>query len=50
MLPNDADDCEVWENELFGQDAHNMVLVILMVMAFAVAWALFPHTVKKIRN
>ena len=44
------DDCEVWENELFGQDAHNMVYGDFNgdgFEDFAVAWALFPHTVRE---
>ena len=44
------DDCEVWENELFGQDAHNMVTGDFNgdgFEDFAVAWALFPHTVRE---
>ena len=44
------DDCEVWENELFGQDAHNMVSGDFNgdgYEDFAVVWALFPHTIKE---
>ena len=44
------DDCEVWENELFGQDAHNMTSGDFNgdgYEDFAVAWALFPHTVRE---
>jgi hypothetical protein len=44
------DDCEVWENELFGQDAHNMVSGDFNgdgFEDFAVVWALFPHTIKE---
>lgn len=44
------DDCEVWENELFGQDAHNMATGDFNgdgFEDFAVAWALFPHTVRE---
>tara|TARA_B100000886_G_scaffold85658_1_gene56181 strand:- start:54 stop:1895 length:1842 start_codon:yes stop_codon:yes gene_type:complete len=42
-------DCESFENALFGQDAHNMVVGDFNgdgYEDFAVAWALFPHTIE----
>jgi len=42
-------DCESFENALFGQDAHNMVSGDFNgdgYEDFAVAWALFPHTIE----
>ncbi len=42
-------DCELFENALFGQDAHNMVVGDFNgdgYEDFAVAWALFPHTLE----
>ena len=42
-------DCESYENSLFGQDAHNMVSGDFNgdgYEDFAVAWALFPHTIE----
>ena len=42
-------DCESFENALFGQDAHNMVSGDFNGDGhedFAVAWALFPHTIE----
>tara|TARA_Y100000992_G_scaffold148847_1_gene99215 strand:+ start:1138 stop:2985 length:1848 start_codon:yes stop_codon:yes gene_type:complete len=42
-------DCEVFENSLFGQDAHNMVQGDFNgdgYEDFAVAWAFFPHTIE----
>ena len=41
-------DCESFENALFGQDAHNMVSGDFNgdgYEDFAVAWSLFPHTI-----
>ena len=45
-----ANDCETWENTLFGQDAHNMTTGDFNgdgFEDFVVAWALFPHTIEK---
>ena len=42
-------DCVYYENELFGQDAHNMVQGDFNgdgFEDFAVAWAYFPHTIE----
>ena len=42
-------DCESFENALFGQDAHNMVSGDFNGDGhedFAVAWAIFPHTIE----
>ena len=42
-------ECESFENALFGQDAHNMVVGDFNgdgYEDFAVAWALFPHTIE----
>ena len=42
-------DCKFYENELFGQDAHNMVQGDFNGDGhedFAVAWAFFPHTIE----
>ena len=42
-------DCETYENTLFGQDAHNMVQGDFNGDGhedFAVAWAFFPHTIE----
>tara|TARA_X000000950_G_scaffold98744_1_gene124853 strand:- start:6953 stop:8794 length:1842 start_codon:yes stop_codon:yes gene_type:complete len=42
-------ECESFENALFGQDAHNMVVGDFNgdgYEDFAVAWALFPHTLE----
>ena len=42
-------DCESFENSLFGQDAHNMISGDFNgdgYEDFAVAWALFPHTIE----
>ena len=42
-------DCKFYENELFGQDAHNMVQGDFNgdgFEDFAVAWAYFPHTIE----
>ena len=42
-------DCETYENTLFGQDAHNMVHGDFNGDGhedFAVAWAFFPHTIE----
>ncbi len=42
-------DCQVFENELFGQDAHNMIYGDFNgdgFEDFAVAWAYFPHTLE----
>ena len=42
-------DCESFENALIGQDAHNMVSGDFNgdgYEDFAVAWALFPHTIE----
>jgi len=41
-------DCETYENQLFGQDAHNIIQGDFNgdgYEDFAVAWALFPHTI-----
>ena len=41
-------DCVTYENELFGQDAHNMATGDFNgdgYEDFVVAWALFPHTI-----
>ena len=46
-------DCESFENALFGQDAHNMVVGDFNgdgYEDFAVAWALFPHTIEPIQK
>ena len=45
-----VNDCETWENTLFGQDAHNMTTGDFNgdgLEDFVVAWALFPHTIEK---
>jgi hypothetical protein len=45
-----VNDCETWENTLFGQDAHNMTTGDFNgdgFEDFVVAWALFPHTIEK---
>ena len=45
-----ANDCQSYENELFGQDAHNMTTGDFNgdgYEDFAVAWALFPHTIEQ---
>ena len=42
-------DCVYYENELFGQDAHNMIQGDFNgdgFEDFAVSWAFFPHTVE----
>ena len=42
-------DCETFENALFGQDAHNMATGDFNGDGFediVVAWALFPHTIE----
>tara|TARA_B100002052_G_scaffold37093_1_gene29166 strand:+ start:18832 stop:20634 length:1803 start_codon:yes stop_codon:yes gene_type:complete len=42
-------DCQVFENALFGQDAHNMATGDFNGDGFediVVAWALFPHTIE----
>ena len=42
------EDCETLENELFGQDAHNMATGDFNGDGYedmVVAWALFPHTI-----
>ncbi len=42
-------DCQLYENSLFGQDAHNMVQGDFNgdgYEDFAVAWAFFPHTIE----
>ena len=42
------EDCETWENELFGQDAHNMATGDFNGDGYedmVVSWALFPHTI-----
>ena len=41
-------DCETYENQVFGQDAHNIIQGDFNgdgYEDFAVAWALFPHTI-----
>ena len=41
-------DCTFYENQLFGQDAHNMITGDFNgdgFEDFAVAWAIFPHTI-----
>ena len=41
-------DCTFYENQLFGQDAHNMITGDFNgdgFEDFAVAWAFFPHTI-----
>ena len=41
-------DCEAYENQVFGQDAHNIIQGDFNgdgYEDFAVAWALFPHTI-----
>tara|TARA_B100000963_G_C22600653_1_gene660071 strand:- start:49 stop:1887 length:1839 start_codon:yes stop_codon:yes gene_type:complete len=41
-------DCQTFENERFGQDAHNMIVGDFNgdgFEDFAVAWAFFPHTI-----
>ena len=43
-------DCITYENELFGQDAHNMIFGDFNgdgYEDFAVAWAIFPHTLEE---
>ena len=43
-------DCTTYENELFGQDAHNMIYGDFNgdgYEDFAVAWAIFPHTLEE---
>ena len=43
-------DCTSYENELFGQDAHNMIYGDFNgdgYEDFAVAWAIFPHTLEE---
>ena len=43
------DDCTTYENELFGQDAHNMAIGDFNADGFediVIAWAIFPHTVE----
>ena len=43
------DDCTTYENELFGQDAHNMAIGDFNGDGFediVIAWAIFPHTVE----
>ena len=43
------EDCETYEDELFGQDAHNMATGDFNGDGFediVVAWALFPHTIE----
>ena len=43
------EDCQLFENELFGQDAHNMATGDFNGDGFedlVVAWALFPHTIE----
>ena len=42
-------DCQLYENQLFGQDAHNMIQGDFNgdgYEDFAVAWAFFPHTIE----
>ena len=42
-------DCELFENEYFGQDAHNMIQGDFNgdgYEDFAVSWAFFPHTIE----
>ena len=42
-------DCETYENALFGQDAHNMIQGDFNgdgFEDFAVVWAFFPHTIE----
>jgi len=44
-----ANDCESFENALFGQDAHNMASGDFNgdgYEDFVIAWALFPHTIE----
>ena len=41
-------DCVTYENELFGQDAHNIATGDFNgdgFEDFVVAWAIFPHTI-----
>jgi len=41
-------DCEIYKNQVFGQDAHNIIQGDFNgdgYEDFAVAWALFPHTI-----
>ena len=43
------DDCITYEDELFGQDAHNMAIGDFNNDGFedlVIAWAIFPHTVE----
>jgi hypothetical protein len=43
------DDCTTYENELFGQDAHNMAIGDFNgdgLEDIVIAWAIFPHTVE----